>query len=228
MTATGYLTSCCRLLVSEHTTGAAVSAAVAVKVRVLRGELMTPHAMSLSGVQCRRSDASSDILFRRNGLKVVRVDASRSPAQMVKGQSLWDWGFEQFIRESMGEDTPFPVEHAAVSRDVEFALPQPAVIGAFHIMPESFCGCHTPSGRFRRKICCAVSVGSHVVVAAKSFGVGNRVAAVDRTLPRDGSSESPLSPVFPAQATGAVRRLASRYRARTHVRYCSPKGQRVR
>ena len=44
------------------------------------------NAMCLAGIDCRKAHASQTVFAWRDGLQVVRIDATGIPAQMVKVQ----------------------------------------------------------------------------------------------------------------------------------------------
>ena len=70
--------------------------------------------------------SSTQILFARDSLKMIRVDAGGIPTQMVDVVTIGDLTIERLVRHSMGVAGPAANTNPGVAAAVRSALPDPA------------------------------------------------------------------------------------------------------
>lgn len=113
----------------------AVAAPARARVRLF----MSPSATTRQELEYRWGLAPQAVLAIGDRLKMVRVDARRNPAQMVKNQSFGNHPTEQFVSESVGGYLLALDRHELpVAETMACRCPKPAlIIGApFDLRPE--------------------------------------------------------------------------------------------
>src|SRR4051812_15214384 len=87
----------------------------------------TPDRPHVLGGELRRG-SSAYVLGARNRLEMVRVDARRIAAQVIKLQALGDWAALAFVEDAMRARHHTVVRHLSVAVAVTTVLPHPAPV----------------------------------------------------------------------------------------------------
>jgi hypothetical protein len=90
------------MLVSSYfSTFSALAFVIFGYIGMFKRKLMTSYAMRFSVIYGSYPYPSKDVLLRRYGLKMIRINTTMISTLVVKCQALWDFVFKQFVRKSM-------------------------------------------------------------------------------------------------------------------------------
>lgn len=116
-------------------------------IRILRREQVTKLAVCLMNISGWWRVTAKHVCLMSDGFKVGRIHAmlvrAASRLHVVKFKSGRDWSYQQFVRESMSEDRPFPIEETSVAFACGRSCPKPAGFRFIDIFPKSDDGIDT-------------------------------------------------------------------------------------